>query len=164
MYAVPNYHRSQGRFLLQIKDKAFFFCFSIKQIDLVSTSSTRPRYITFEMSLPPGVVALGPDATCTLERCPIKWSVYKYRPSLASNGTFIALFALGSLIHAYLGIRWRTWWFMACMIVCSINACIGYAGRIWLYFNPFSFDAFLMQMSMSIQISLAPQSYSNHIT
>ncbi|KAK8060539.1 hypothetical protein PG996_010469 [Apiospora saccharicola] len=94
----------------------------------------------------PGIVPFGPKATCTLDICPIEWSVYQYKPSIPANAAFIALFALGGLIHAYLGLRWRTWWFSGCMVVCSINSCIGYAGRIWLHYNPFSFDAFIMQM------------------
>ncbi|KAI2776588.1 parasitic phase-specific protein PSP-1 [Daldinia loculata] len=107
-------------------------------------------------SLPPGVITFGPVATCTLDTCPIEWTVYGYRPSLAANITFIALFGLGGILHAILGFRRKTWWFMGCMIVCSINACIGYGGRVWLYYEPFSFDAFLMQM---ICITIGPVWY-----
>ncbi|KAI1084504.1 RTA1 like protein-domain-containing protein [Whalleya microplaca] len=98
------------------------------------------------MSLPPGVVTFGPDATCTLDTCPIEWSVYGYRPSLAANITFVVLFGLGGVVHAVLGFKRKTWWFICCMIVCSMNACIGYGGRVWLWYDPFSFEAFLMQM------------------
>ncbi|KAI1100335.1 parasitic phase-specific protein PSP-1 [Jackrogersella minutella] len=108
------------------------------------------------MSLPPGVITFGPKATCTLETCPIEWSVYGYRPSLVANIIFIVLFALGGVIHAILGFKWKTWWFMCCMIVCSINAGIGYGGRVWLWYDPFSFEAFLMQM---ICITTSPVYY-----
>lgn len=104
---------------------------------------------------PPGVVTFGPDSTCTLDSCPIEWSVYGYQPSVPVNAVFIGLFAIGGLVHAYLGFRWKTWWFMCCMIVFSINSCIGYGGRIWLHYEPFNFDAFMMQMSTWIHNSLA---------
>lgn len=107
-------------------------------------------------ALPPGIVTFGPGSTCTLDTCPIEWSVYKYQPSIPANATFIGLFALGGLVHAYLGIRWKTWWFMCCMVICAINACIGYGGRLWLHYEPFNFDPFMMQMSESMVPRLLP--------
>ncbi|KAG7288126.1 hypothetical protein NEMBOFW57_007649 [Staphylotrichum longicolle] len=96
--------------------------------------------------LPPNMVYFGPDANCTLDLCPVEWSVYGYRPSLAANISFIALNALAGVIHAYLGFRWRQWWFMVCMLVGVVNAIIGYVGRVLLYYNPFSFAAFMLQI------------------
>ena len=98
-------------------------------------------------SLPPNVVVFGPRANCTLEICPVQSSVYGYRPSLAANLSFIALYTVASLIHVYLGIRWKQWWFMACMLVGAANAVIGYAGRVMMYYNPFNFAAFMLQIS-----------------
>ncbi|KAH6847318.1 RTA1 like protein-domain-containing protein [Chaetomium sp. MPI-CAGE-AT-0009] len=95
---------------------------------------------------PPNVVVFGPDANCTLEICPVEMSVYGYRPSLAANIVFIALYALSMAIHAYLGIRWKHWWYMGCMLVGGANAIIGYVGRVMLYYNPFSFTAFMIQI------------------
>lgn len=109
-------------------------------------------------TLPPGIVTFGPGSTCTLDTCPIQWSVYKYQPSIPANATFIGLFALGGLVHAYLGIRWKTWWFMCCMVICAINACIGYGGRLWLHYEPFNFGPFMMQMSESMVPRLLPSS------
>ncbi|KAK4100385.1 hypothetical protein N658DRAFT_101857 [Parathielavia hyrcaniae] len=98
------------------------------------------------MPPPPNVVVFGPNANCTLDICPVEISVYGYRPSLAASITFIALYAIAIVIHAYLGIRWKQWWFMSCMLVGAVNAIIGYAGRIMMYYNPFSFAAFMIQI------------------
>lgn len=151
--------RAEQDTILQLALSGYILPFSL--YSFLSLFSNTSRNSEAKMSLPEGVVAFGPDATCTLDTCPIEWSVYGYRPSLAANGAFIGLFALGGLIHAFLGIRWRTWWFMSCMVICAVNGCIGYAGRVWLYFEPFNFNAFMMQMSKSsIQVS-APDPYFN---
>jgi hypothetical protein len=96
---------------------------------------------------PPNVVVFGPRANCTLDICPVQYSVYGYRPSLAANVSFIALNALAALIHTYLGFRWKQWWFMGCMLVGAVNAIIGYVGRVMMYYNPFNFAAFMLQIS-----------------
>jgi hypothetical protein len=48
---------------------------------------------------PPNVVVFGPGANCTLAICPVEISVYGYRPSLAANISFIALYAVAAVIH-----------------------------------------------------------------
>jgi len=63
--------------------------------------------------LPKYVVPFGTHANCTLDICPIEYSVYRYRPYLAANWTFIGLYILATFIHAYLGIRWKSWWFVS---------------------------------------------------
>ena len=96
---------------------------------------------------PPNAVVFGPGANCTLAICPVEISVYGYRPSLAANISFIALYAVAAVIHLYLGIRWKQWWFTGCMLVGAANAIIGYVGRVMLYYNPFNFAAFMLQIS-----------------
>jgi hypothetical protein len=98
------------------------------------------------MRPPPYAVVFGPRANCTLDICPVEISVYRYRPSLAANIVFIALYAVAAAIHLYLGIRWKQWWYMGCMLVGAVNAIIGYAGRVMMYYNPFSFAAFMIQI------------------
>jgi hypothetical protein len=98
------------------------------------------------MRPPPYAVVFGPRANCTLDICPVEISVYGYRPSLAANIVFIALYAVAAAIHLYLGIRWKQWWYMGCMLVGAVNAIIGYAGRVMMYYNPFSFAAFMIQI------------------
>ncbi|KAM0232528.1 hypothetical protein ACHAPO_007684 [Fusarium lateritium] len=95
---------------------------------------------------PNNLVIFGPDANCTLALCPVEWSVYQYRPSLAANGTFIALYAFAMITHIILGIRWRQWFFMSFMILGCLFEIIGYIGRIILYHNPFNFGGFMIQI------------------
>ncbi|KAI6358320.1 hypothetical protein MCOR25_007361 [Pyricularia grisea] len=96
--------------------------------------------------MPGNFIVFGPRANCTLDLCPVEMSVYGYRPSLAANGAFIALFTIAAMIHAYLGIRWRSWWFMSCMVTGCFVITLGYIGRIMLYYNPWSFAGFMMQI------------------
>lgn len=98
--------------------------------------------------VPPYVKVFGPGANCTLDICPVEISVYGYRPSLPSNVTFLALYLISAAIHIYLGYRWKTWFFASCMVVGAFNAVLGYAGRIAMYYNPFNFAAFMIQISM----------------
>ncbi|KDN71368.1 putative RTA1 like protein [Colletotrichum sublineola] len=107
--------------------------------------------------LPPNVVVFGPKANCTLDLCPLEYSLYRYRPNLAVNILFLALFALAAVVHIFLGIRWRTWWFMAFMIAGCISEIVGYIGRIMMYYNPFVFVGFMLQV---IFISCGPVYYT----
>ncbi|CAJ2506860.1 Uu.00g080460.m01.CDS01 [Anthostomella pinea] len=103
------------------------------------------------------LIPFGPDATCTLDTCPLEWSVLQYRPSLATNVTFICIYFNLMCIHLWLGIRWKSWWFTGCVVVGTAYNIIGYGGRIMLYQNPFSFNGFLLQI---ICVGSAPVFYS----
>ncbi|KAL6722288.1 hypothetical protein ACLMJK_001395 [Lecanora helva] len=97
-----------------------------------------------------GLEVYGPDANCTLTPGPLYclpvYSVYQYRPALSANITFLVLFSLALFIHVGLGIKYRTVTF-ATVITCGcLSEIIGYAGRIMLYQNPFTFTGFLMQI------------------
>ena len=99
-------------------------------------------------ALPDGLIAYGSDTNCTLAICPLDASVYEYRPSLAANGTFIALFAISGILHLLQAFRFKgTWWFSSCMVIGCIDEVIGYIGRIMIHNNPFSFNGFLIQIS-----------------
>jgi hypothetical protein len=107
--------------------------------------------------LPNGLISFGPKANCTLDLCPIQSTVFQYRPSLAANSVFIALFALSIVTHIVLGIRWRSWFFMGAMILGGISEIIGYGGRLIMYNNPFSFTGFMIQICC---ITFAPVFYT----
>lgn len=107
--------------------------------------------------LPDNRISFGPDANCTLSTCPIEASVYGYRPSIPANSIFLALFSLAIIVHVALGIRWRSWGFMAFMIFGCLVEIVGYAARILLYKNPFDFLAFLIQI---IFITTGPVFYT----
>jgi hypothetical protein len=66
---------------------------------------------------------------------------------------FIALFGVSMLIHLAQGIRYRTWFFASMMAFGCIGEMIGYAGRILLYQNPFSFDGFIIEIC---RITISP--------
>jgi hypothetical protein len=98
------------------------------------------------MSDPRHLVYFGPNANCTLELCDVGHSVYRYRPSLAANAAFIALFSVAMAVHIVLGLRWKTWWFLSGMILGCLSEIIGYAGRVMMWYNPFKFAAFMIQI------------------
>jgi RTA1 like protein len=91
-------------------------------------------------------ITYGPDENCNLNLCPVEASIFKYRPSLAANSVFIALFGVSLLIHLYQGIRWRTWGFMTAMFLGCVCEMVGYGGRILMWKNPFSFQGFITQI------------------
>lgn len=106
-----------------------------------------------EQHLPNGLIAYGPKSNCTLtgpDSCPLSASVYHYRPTLPGNSVFIALFSIALVAQLIQGVKWRTWAFMVAMSAGCICEIIGYAGRIILYQNPFSFQGFIMQISKSM--------------
>ncbi|KAL7792537.1 RTA1 like domain-containing protein [Trichoderma ceciliae] len=110
--------------------------------------------------IPPGTITFGSDTTCTLDNCPAEWSIYGYRPSLAANVVFAALFAITGIVHFYLGFRWRTWGFTIPMLIGCMTEIIGYVGRILLWDNPFSFNAFMIQI---VCLTIAPVFYTASI-
>jgi hypothetical protein len=88
--------------------------------------------------------------------CPIEMSVYGYRPNLAVNIMFVALFSLATFVHTYLGLRWKTPGFTWCLILSCTLEIGGYVCRIMLWRNPWSFGAFITQISQSLpSISVA---------
>jgi hypothetical protein len=96
---------------------------------------------------PGGLIPFGPHANCTLELCPLEWSVLQYRPSLAANAGFIAIFSMLLLAHMFQGCYYRTIWHMLAMVTGCALQIVGYAGRVLLYGDPFYFPAFILQIS-----------------
>ena len=100
---------------------------------------------------PNGLISYGPDTNCTMthgpDYCPINTSVYEYRPSLAANSIFLALFGIALVVHLAMGVRYRTWAFFFTMYMGCVCELIGYGGRIALWKSVFSFPGFLMQAS-----------------
>lgn len=95
------------------------------------------------------LVAFGPDANCTVELCGLEHTIYGYRPSLAANIALPVVFGLIGLAHVFVGIRWRSFGFMTGMLLGCVAEIIGYVGRILLNHNPYSFVAFMIQISKS---------------
>ena len=115
------------------------------------------------MSVPErDLISYGPDANCVLDKsspyyCPATAGVYGYRPSLAANSTFLALFALILAFQTYQYLRHRTHFFSIAMLLGCLCEIAGYTGRILLYQNPFSFTGFMLQITT---ITLGPAFFS----
>ncbi|KFY01183.1 hypothetical protein V490_01035 [Pseudogymnoascus sp. VKM F-3557] len=92
------------------------------------------------------LVSFGPDANCTLALCPVEASLQGYRPTFSVQIAFMALFGVSMLIHLIQGVVYRTWFFASMMAVGCIGEIIGYAGRVLLYQNPFSFNGFIIEI------------------
>ncbi|KAI1348306.1 parasitic phase-specific protein PSP-1 [Xylaria sp. FL0043] len=103
------------------------------------------------------IIPFGPDETCTLKLCPIEYSIFQYRPSLAANVTFIVLHFTLMLVHLGLGLRLKNWWFSGAAVAGCVSNIVGYGARVLLWQNPFSFVGFLLQI---ILVGSAPVYYS----
>lgn len=116
-----------------------------------SLSFLTQQHLTSNMSnssqLPDGLISYGPNTNCTLDLCPVDSSALEYRPSLGASGAFISLFSITMIIHIAQGFHWKTWAFTICMVLGCVDEIVGYAGRIMLYYNPFSFGGFLIEIS-----------------
>ena len=102
-----------------------------------------------DVANPPLLIPFGPSANCTLDLCPVEASIFGYRPSIAANATFIAIFGLLLAVHIVQGVWFRTWGYMVTLAAGCILQIIGYVGRILLHDNPFGFNPFLIQISKS---------------
>ena len=97
---------------------------------------------------PQGIVyfAGGDDANCTLPECPIELSTYGYRASLPLSAVLIALYALCMVAQTWLGWKYKTWSFLAAMLLGCFTEILGYAGRIMMWENPWNNTGFIMQI------------------
>lgn len=92
-------------------------------------------------------------ADCTESTCPVKDSVYGYKPSMAANVIFCAIFAASMIAHIIQGIRWKSWSFMIAMGIGTFGEAVGYIGRIEMHNNVFDKNAFKVQI---ICLTVAP--------
>ncbi|EEQ31302.1 hypothetical protein McanMca71_004583 [Microsporum canis] len=94
-------------------------------------------------------------ATCTEvgPACPVEATTYGYYPQLGPNAFLTAFFALLALIQLGLGVFTRTWSFLiAVFMACALES-VGYGGRLLMNKNPWSKDAFQIQI---VCLILAP--------
>jgi len=91
---------------------------------------------------------------CTLDTCPLDLSYWDYRPSLAANSLFLAIFGLSLLLFIIQGAWSRKFLgFTIAMVSGCILEVLGYAGRIWSYYDPFEENGFLIQI---VCLTIAP--------
>ena len=74
---------------------------------------------------------------CSLTTCDLTLASFDYRPSLGGNVFYAAIFCLYLVMNIYLGLRHKTWGYMAAMLLGLAGEIIGYIARVLLYQNPF---------------------------
>ena len=86
-----------------------------------------------------------PDLYCNTTVCPLALAqITGYVPSLGGNALYLVIFALLIVAQIFLGIKYRTWGFLAGMIGGLVLEILGYASRVELNKNPFSDNWFKM--------------------
>src|ERR1700753_759664 len=75
---------------------------------------------------------------CTVDTCPLDLSYWAYRPSLAANSLFVALFSISLLCFLGQAIMSRRFLGFSIAMICGgVLEVLGYAGRLWANTNPF---------------------------
>ncbi|CAM1506038.1 Fc.00g056790.m01.CDS01 [Cosmosporella sp. VM-42] len=78
--------------------------------------------------------------------CPIKYTVYGYRPNAFVNGIFAIFFAISFGVHIWLGVRYRIKSYTIALTLGCFAQVLGYLGRLGLYFQPFGVIPFQVQV------------------
>jgi len=95
---------------------------------------------------------------CTYDTCPLDvFGQLIYRPSLAGNALFLALFAAGALAQLVLAIRYRTWGYLVAMAGGCVIEIVGYVGRIELWQDDFNNNNFIVYL---VGCTIAPACFS----
>jgi hypothetical protein len=89
---------------------------------------------------------------CTLSLCDLTLAHVDYLPSLPGNALFAALFGICLIAQLFLGIKYRTWGYMAASMLGMVTEVIGYIGRVMMHSNPFN-DSFLLYL---VTLTIAP--------
>lgn len=84
-----------------------------------------------------------PSDYCTVDICPLTEAYVYYVPSLPGNAFYLALFAVLLVAQLGVGIRYRTWGYLAGLVGGLVLEIIGYAGRLQMHYNPFRFNPYL---------------------
>ena len=74
-----------------------------------------------------------PQNQCTLQTCSLDRGKVNYLPSVVGNGTYLIIFLVLILGQLVLGIKKRTWGFLAGMVIGSLIEAVGYGGRLWMW-------------------------------
>ncbi|KAH6706882.1 hypothetical protein VD0002_g5049 [Verticillium dahliae] len=85
--------------------------------------------------------------------CPVEATVLGYYPNVGANIFFAVAFGIVTIVSGYIGIKKRTWAYMAAVTGGALLETAGYAGRVLLNDNPWNSDAFQLQICAII---LAP--------
>ncbi|KAJ3536787.1 hypothetical protein NMY22_g5879 [Coprinellus aureogranulatus] len=84
---------------------------------------------------------------------PKLYSPYNYIPSQSAGIAMIAVFGLSTLLHTGVALWHRMWWILPTIVLCGVLEVLGWAGRLWSYYEPWNGSPFEMQICATI---LAP--------
>lgn len=88
----------------------------------------------------------------TYSAAELEQSTYGYLPELSVSLSFLVIYAVFGLVHVYQA-REKAWlWMLICMGCGSLAEVIGWAGRVWSYYNLVGpgGQGFIMQISCLI--------------
>lgn len=91
-------------------------------------------------TLTPDALQSFKDAGYTLE------SPYGYTPSLSSTVAYTVVFALLTIVHLVLAVKFKYASAIATMVAGGVLEVIGWAGRLWSHKNVLLWDPFIMQI------------------
>lgn len=86
------------------------------------------------------------DCTEVTPTCPVEATTYGYYPHLGGNIAFLVLFAILCIAQAFLGVRYRVWFYSSVISVGCMGEAIGYGGRLMMNKNPWSDAGFKVQI------------------
>lgn len=90
---------------------------------------------------------------CTYDTCCLKQGNLTYLPSVGGNAVYLTAFILLIIAQLYLGFRYKTHGFMWPFVLGCAGEAIGYGGRVWMAYNIFNFNAFLINL---VPLTMAP--------
>lgn len=84
---------------------------------------------------------------CTIETCSVKeYGQIAYIPTLPGNAAYLGIFGILLIAQSFLGIRYKTWGFLAGVFFGMILEIVGYVGRIMLHDNIFNKNNFILYL------------------
>lgn len=78
--------------------------------------------------------------------CPVTATLYGYRPDLAANAFFAALFGICFIASLVIGIMTKTWTYTIALSIGTFLECAGYVGRVMMNNNPWNESGFKLQI------------------
>lgn len=85
-----------------------------------------------------------PSDQCTLQTCCLQQGTVNYLPTVAGNLVFAIIFAFFLAIQLAQGIYYKTWGFLVGITCGCILEVLGYGGRVWMHYQIFQMNPFLL--------------------
>ena len=99
------------------------------------------------------VTLINNNDLCILALCDLTLAHFDYLPSLGGNALYATIFGACFFTQLVLGIKYRTWGFMAATTIGMLTEIIGYVARLMMNSNPFTKSNFLMYL---VTLTIAP--------